>query len=136
MKKKTKSSKSKALYVDGFVLVVPKKKMAAYKKMAEIGRDVWMKHGALDYKECVADDVTPDTQGMKVLTFPKLAKQKKDEVVVFSYILYKSRKHRDEVNAKVMKDSMMNQEKWKDKPMPFDMRRMAYGGFSVLVDAS
>lgn len=130
MKKKTKKNE---FYVDGFVLVVERKKLAAYKKMAEIGRDVWMKHGALDYKECVGDDLSPDMGGMKVMTFPKLTKQKKGEVVVFSYIVYKSRKHRDEVNKKVMKDSMMNEEKWKNKPMPFDMKRMAYGGFKTVV---
>ncbi len=129
MKKKTKND----LYVDGFVLTVLKKNLGAYKKMAIIGRDVWMKHGALDYKECVGEDLNPNMGGMKALTFPKLTKQKKDEVVVFSYILYKSRKHRDQVNAKVMKDAMMNEDKWKDKPMPFDMKRMSFGGFRVLV---
>lgn len=130
MKKKTKKNE---FYVDGFVLVVEKKKLNAYKKMAEIGRDVWMKHGALSYKECVGDDLNPDMGGMRVMTFPKLTKLKKGEVVVFSYIVYKSKKHRDEVNKKVMKDSMMNEEKWKDKPMPFDMKRMAYGGFKTIV---
>jgi uncharacterized protein YbaA (DUF1428 family) len=129
---KKKSNKTE-FYVDGFVLVVEKKKLGAYKKMAEIGRDIWMKHGALDYKECVGDDLTPDMGGMKVMTFPKLTKQKKGEVICFSYIVYKSRKHRDEVNAKVMKDSMMNEKKWKNKPMPFDMKRMAYGGFKAIV---
>ena len=127
--------KSNGLYVDGFVLVVSKAKLPAYKKMALIGKKVWMKHGALDYKECVGDDLKPDMGGMKVLTFPQLTKLKKGELVVFSYIVYKSRKHRDQVNAKVMKDSMMNEEKWKDKPMPFDMKRMSYGGFKVLVSA-
>lgn len=125
--------KQKDLYVDGFVLVVEKKKLAAYKKMAEIGRDVWVKHGALDYKECVGEDLDPDMGGMKVRTFPKLTEVKKNEVVVFSYIVYKSRKHRDQVNAKVMKDSMMNEDKWKGKSMPFDLKKMCYGGFKVLV---
>lgn len=128
-----KKSKNEGLYVDGFVLVVPKNRLTAYKKMAEIGRDVWMKHGALDYKECIGDDLTPDMGGMKAVTFPQLTKLKKGEIVVFSYVVYKSRKHRDEVNAKVMKDSMMNEDKWKNKPMPFDMKRMAYGGFKTIV---
>ena len=131
----TKSKNKKGLYVDGFVLVVPNKNITAYKKMAIIGRNVWMKHGALDYKECVGDDLKPNMRGMKGLTFPQMIKLKKGETIVFSYIVYKSRKHRDEVNVKVMKDSMMNEKKWKDKPMPFDMKHMAYGGFKVLVSA-
>ena len=130
---KNKQKNSRGLYVDGFVLAVPEKNLADYKKMAMIGKKVWMKHGALDYKECVGDDLTPDMGGMKALTFPKLINLKKGEIVVFSYITYKSRKHRDEVNAKVMKDSMMNEKKWKDKPMPFDMKRMAFGGFKTIV---
>ena len=126
-------SKNGNVYVDGFVLAVPKKNLKAYKQMATIGRNVWMKHGALDYKELIGEDLKPNMGGMKILTFPKLIKQKKSELVIFSYIVYKSRKHRDQVNAKVMKDSMMNQDKWKDKPMPFDMKRMAFGGFKTLV---
>jgi uncharacterized protein YbaA (DUF1428 family) len=121
-------------YVDGFVLVVPKKNLEAYKKMARIGGKVWMKHGALEYKECIGEDLAPDMGGMKFTPFPKMTKVKEDELVVFSYILYKSRKHRDQVNAKVMKDSMMNEDKWKNTTMPFDMKRMAYGGFATLVD--
>ncbi len=122
-------TKSKGTYVDGFLLVVPKKKLDEYKKMAEKGSRVWKKYGALDYKECIADDLRP-----KWVTyhFDKAMKAKKDEVVIFSYIVYKSRKHRDEVNAKVMKDPMMNDPKQKN--MPFDMKRMSYGGFQVLVD--
>jgi uncharacterized protein YbaA (DUF1428 family) len=123
-----------AKYVDGFVLVVSKKNLEAYKKMARIGGKVWMKHGALEYKECIGEDLAPDMQGMKFNPFPKMVKAKEDELVVFSYIVYKSRKHRDQVNAKVMKDSMMNEDKWKDTPMPFEMKRMAYGGFTTLVD--
>ncbi len=125
-------AKTQANYVDGFVLVVPKKKLAAYKKMATIGRNVWMKHGAIDYKECVIDDAKPK---WVTFTFPKMAQAKAGEVVVFSYITYKSRKHRDQVNAKVMKDPMMNDPKHKDDPMPFDMKRMAFGGFEVIVSA-
>src|SRR3989338_3353775 len=113
-------------YVDGFVLVVSRKKLNAYKKMAELGRKVWRKYGALDYKECVGDDLNPNMGGMPALTFPKMVKLKKGETVVFSYIVFKSRKHRDQVNAKVMKDPMMNNPDFKD--MPFYINRMAYGG--------
>ncbi len=124
--------KQPAQYVDGYVLVVQKKNLAAYKAMATIGGKVWMKHGALDFKECVMDDPRP----MHVtFTFDKMIQAKKDEVVIFSYITYKSRAHRDAVNKKVMKDPMMDDPKYKDKPMPFDMKRMAYGGFKVLVSA-
>ncbi|MEN9626340.1 MAG: hypothetical protein RL557_668 [archaeon] len=121
-------------YVDGFVLVVPKKKVAIYKKMAQQGRKLWKKYGALDYKECIGDDVHPNTGGMKASSFPQIAKLKKGETVWFSFIVFKSKKHRDQVNAKVMKDPLMSQEHWKDKPMPFDMKRMAYGGFKVSVE--
>jgi uncharacterized protein YbaA (DUF1428 family) len=119
-------------YVDGFVLVVSKKNLPAYLKMAKQGGKVWRKHGALDYKECVIDDPRPK---WVTFTFPKMVKLKPSETVVFSYIVYKSRKHRDAVNAKVMKDPIMNQYDSKKEPMPFDMKRMAYGGFSVIVDA-
>ncbi len=119
-------------YVDGFVLVVPKKNIAAYRRMANEGGRLWKKYGALDYKECVGDDLQP--KGI-TLTFPKAMKVKKSETVFFSYIVFKSRAHRDQVNAKVMKDPSMNDPKYKNKPMPFDMKRMAYGGFKVIVDA-
>jgi len=121
-----------AKYVDGFVLVVPKTKLAAYKKMAQQGGKMWRKYGALDYKECVGEDLNP--QWTK-LTFPKMAKVKKGETVVFSYITYKSRAHRDSVNTKVMKEMEKHAAEYKDKPMPFDLKRMAYGGFQVLVSA-
>lgn len=122
-----------AKYVDGFVLVVPKRKLAQYRKLAELGKKIWMKYGALDYKECVGDDLNPKGGGMKFLKFPKMARAKSGETVVFSFVVYKSRAHRDAVNAKVMKDPSMNDPQWKNKPMPFDMKRMAYGGFKVLV---
>jgi uncharacterized protein YbaA (DUF1428 family) len=122
-------------YVDGFVLVVPKKNVAAYRRMAAIGGKVWRKHGALEYLECVGDDLTPGMGGMPVLTFARLTGLKKNETVWFSFIVYKSRKHRDQVNAKVMKDPMMNSASQKGKPMPFDMKRMAWGGFKAIVDA-
>jgi uncharacterized protein YbaA (DUF1428 family) len=123
-------------YVDGFVFVVPKKNLAVYRKMAQLGKKVWMKHGALDYKECVGDDLRPNAMGgMKPLSFSKMAKTKSGETVWFSFIVYASKKHRDQVNTKVMKDPIMNDPKWKDKPMPFDMKRFAYGGFKVIVGA-
>ena len=120
----------KALYVDGFVLSIPKKNTAKYKKLAQEASEVWMRFGALDYKECMIDDRKPDKN--LVLTFPKLIKTKPGEVVWFSYITYKSRKHRDAVNKKVMayfsKKYANNQ-----MAMPFDMKRFAYGGFKVIV---
>lgn len=123
-------------YVDGFVFVVSKKNLAAYRKMAQGGGKIWKKCGALDYKECIGDDLNPNMGGMPGLTFTKLVKLKKGETVWFSFITYKSRKHRDQVNAKVMKvmNNPKEQKKWKDKPMPFDMKRMAYGGFKAEVD--
>ncbi len=125
-------AKNKANYVDGFLLVVPKAKLADYKKMATLGKKLWMKHGAIDYKECVIDDAKPK---YVTYTFGKAAKQKPSEVVIFSYITYKNRAHRDRVNAKVMSDPAMNDPKYKDKPMPFDMKRMAFAGFKVIVSA-
>lgn len=127
--------KNNKQYVDGFVLVVPKKKLGAYRRLAETIGKLWKKYGALDYKECVGDDLHPNTGGMPMLPFPKMTKAKKGETVVFSFIVFKSRAHRDQVNAKVMKDPFMNDPEWKDKPMPFDMKRVAYAGFKVIVDA-
>jgi alkaline phosphatase len=121
-------------YVDGFVLVVPKKKLGEYREMAQGAGKMWRKYGALDYKECVGDDLSPNTQGMKIFPFPKMIKLRRGETVVFSYILYKSKAHRNKVNAKVMKEMDKEMAKYKDKPMPFDMKRMAYGGFKVIVD--
>lgn len=116
-----------AQYVDGFVLPVPKKNLKAYRRMAQLAGKVWRDHGALDYKECVGDD-------LKVkfgIPFPRLARLKPGDAVFFSYIVYKSRAHRDRVNAKVMKDPRL--AKMMDpKAMPFDVKRMAYGGFKVL----
>ena len=114
-------------YVDGYVLAVPEKNLKAYARMAKMGKEMWMKHGALDYKECVAEDLktkwgTP---------FPRMMKLKPNETVVFSYVVFKSRAHRDRVNAKVIRDmeSMGGM-----KEIPFDAKRMVYGGFKVLVD--
>lgn len=116
-------------YVDGFVVPVPKKKIAAYRRMAQKSGRIWREYGALDFKECVADD----TQVPIGLPFPRLAKLKPNETVFFSFIVYTSRAHRDSVNKKVMNDPRM--AKMMDmKSMPFDVKRMAYGGFKVLVD--
>jgi len=122
-------------YVDGFVLVVPKNKVEEYKKMASEGRDMWMKNGALEYYECIGDDLSSQEMGgMKTLAFPELAKVSPDETVWFSFIIYKSRQHRDEVNKKVMDEMSEKHKDHKDFSMPFDMKRMAYGGFSAEVE--
>lgn len=123
-----------AKYVDGFVLPVPKNKIAEYRKMAKMGAEIWKKFGALEYIEAVGEDLNPKSMGVTFLTFPKLAKTKPGETVVFSFIVFKSRAHRDQVNAKVMKQ-MMSDPKNKDMQMPFDMKRMAYGGFEAIVEA-
>ena len=117
------------MYVDGFVLPVPKKNLGAYRRMATKAGKVWREHGALDYKECVADDVKKG----KLTSFPQSVKLKAGEVVWFSWIVYRNRRQRDAVLKKVMAD-----ERLKDmmdmKNSPFDMRRMIYGGFKVMVD--
>ena len=123
-----------AKYVDGFVIPVPKKQLATYRKMAEMGGKMWKKYGALEYFECVGDDLNPKMGGMKFIKFPQLTKAKPGETVIFSFIVYKSRAHRDAVNAKVMKDPAMNDPQWMDKQMPFDPKRMAYGGFRAIVE--
>lgn len=115
-------------YVDGFVMVVPRKNLAAYKKMAQKGGKVWMKHGALQYMECMGDDI--EIKGIP-LTFSKLQKTKRNEVSFFSFIVFKSRAHRDAVNKKVMADPEMHKG---PKKMPFDFKRMAYGGFKAVVE--
>lgn len=120
-------------YVDGFVLSVPKKNTAKYKKMASEANKVWKKFGALDYKECMIDDVKPDKN--IVFTFPKMAKTKSTEAVWFSFIVYKSKKHRDLVNKKVMDYFAKKYGKDSMKDMPFDMKRMAYGGFKAVVES-
>lgn len=119
-------------YVDGFVLPVPEEKLGEYKKMAMEGGKIWKKHGALEYYECVGDDLASEMMGMKYTKFPKMAKAKPGELIIFSFIVYKSKAHRDSVNAKVMKEFMQD-PKNKDREMPFDMKRMAYGGFETLV---
>jgi uncharacterized protein YbaA (DUF1428 family) len=120
-------------YVDGFVFVVPKKNVAAYKKMARDGAATWIKFGALEYFECVGDDLkTKGGQGMPApLSFTTLTKQKPSETVWFSFIVFKNRKHRDTVNKKVMAFFDKKYANAKNVPMPFDVKRMAYGGFTT-----
>lgn len=117
-------------YVDGYVLVVPKKKVEAYRRMAHKAGKVWKEHGALEFRECVGDDL--NIKGVDK-TFPKLMKLKPSETVFFSWIVYKSRKDRDRVNAKVLKDPRIN-GMMEPKDMPMDPKRMTYGGFKALVD--
>ncbi len=114
-------------YVDGFVVPVPTKKLADYRRLARKHGKIWMSYGALAFTECVADDVKPG----KVTSFPQSVKMKPGETVVFSWIVYKSRRHRDQVNAKVMADPRIAGMDMKS--MPFDGKRMFYGGFKVLV---
>jgi uncharacterized protein YbaA (DUF1428 family) len=114
-------------YVDGFLLPVPRKNLDAYRRLSRKAGKIWREHGALDYKECLADDVS----AKGTASFPRIAGTRPGEAVVFSWIVYKSKAHRNRVNAKVMKDPRM---KFDPKDMPFDVRRMAYGGFKVFVD--
>jgi len=116
-------------YVDGYVLPVPKKNLLAYRRMAAKAGKVWREHGALEFRECVGEDL----KTKKIKSFPSLVKPKPGETVVFSWIVFKSRAHRDAVNAKVMKDPRLA-EMMDMKSMPFDPKRMAYGGFEVMVD--
>jgi uncharacterized protein YbaA (DUF1428 family) len=115
-----------AHYVDGFLLPLPKKSLQAYRRMAQMAGKVWREHGALEFRECVGDDLNVK-MGMP---FPRGIKTKTGETVVFSYIVYKSRAHRDRVNARVMKDPRLA----KMKTMPFDVKRMMYGGFKTIVE--
>jgi len=124
---------TKGNYVDGFVLVIPKKNVAKYKKMATEGAKIWKKFGALDYKECMGNDMHPNMGGVRCLTFPKMTGAKPSEVVWFSFVVYKNKKHRDAVNKKVMEYFNKKYVDKKPEDMPFDMKRMAYGGFSVVV---
>ncbi len=124
-----------AKYVDGFVLVVPTNKIEEYKKMAEGGRDVWMKHGALEYFECRGDELAPQEMGdQKSRAFPEMAGATSNETVWFSFIVFKSKEHRDEVNAKVMAEMEEQMKGQEDMQVPFDMQRMAYGGFQAEVE--
>ena len=128
-------AKTNVGYVDGFVFAIAKKDLAAYRAMARLGARIWKKHGALEYYECMGDDVKPK-KGMSVpggTNFIKMNNAKPSDTVWFSYITFKSKAHRDAVNAKVMKDPAMNDPKYANMPMPLDMKRMAYGGFKVSV---
>lgn len=124
--------KTPATYVDGFVLVIPKKNVLAYKKMAKEAAKTWIEYGALSYKECMMDDAKPKNI---VFTFAKMVQAKPSETVWFSFIEYKNKKHRDTVNAKVMAYFDKKYKDAKDQTMPFDMKRMAYAGFKVEVGA-
>jgi uncharacterized protein YbaA (DUF1428 family) len=117
-----------AHYVDGYVLAVPRKRIDAYRRVAQTAGRVWREHGALEYRECVGDDL--EVKGP--LPFPRTVKAKRGETVVFAWIVFKSRAHRDKVNAKAMKDPRL--ANMDPKSVPVDMKRMAYGGFKVLVD--
>jgi len=125
-------------YVDGFLIPVPKAKLAAYRRFARLGAKVWMEHGALDYKECVADDLFsmfPDANGKftKVPSqFPRMAGTKRGEVVIFSFITFKSKADRNRINKKVMTDPRMNSID--PTEMPVDVKRFGYAGFKVLVE--
>jgi uncharacterized protein YbaA (DUF1428 family) len=116
-------------YVDGFVVPVPKKKVAAYRRMAQKAGRIWREHGALEFRECVGDELKVPMG----LPFPRLAKLRPNETVFFSFIVFKSKAHRNSVNRKVMKDPRMNSMGGLED-MPFDVKRMAYGGFKALVD--
>ncbi len=115
-------------YVDGFLLPVPKKNLRAYRRLAQKAGRIWREHGALEYRECVGDDLNVKM----AVPFPRRIKLKPGETVVFSWIVFKSRAHRDRVNAQVMKDPRL--AKMDPKGMPFDLKRMVYGGFKTLVD--
>ena len=124
------AKKLKGKYVDGFVLPIPRRNLAKYRSMARLSGKIWREHGALEYRECIADDVKPG----RWTSFPQSVKLKKCEVVFFSYITYPSRRARDRINKKVMADPRL--AKWMDpKKMPFDGKRMFWGGFKVSVAA-
>ncbi len=122
-------------YIDGFVIKMPKKNVEAYKKMARLGRKVWMKHGALQYVEAIGDDLAPSPTGPASRVFPKLVKAGADDVVFFSFIVFKNKAHRDRVNKKVMADPAMNDPNFDTQSMPFEMKDMSYGGFKSVVEA-
>ena len=119
-----------ARYVDGFLIPIPRKNVAKYRRMAAKACKIWIEHGALEYRECIGDDMSPKMPA----TFPKMLENKRGDTVIFSWIVYRSKAHRDRVNAKVLKDprllAMMDPEN-----NPFDVKRMLYGGFRVMVEA-
>jgi uncharacterized protein YbaA (DUF1428 family) len=117
-------------YVDGFIVIVPTKNIESYRKIAEVAGKIWMEYGALQFKECVAEDI--EDKGY-CSTFPQTIKPKEDETVLFSFIVFNSRQHRDEVNAKVMEDPRLK-DSCDPENMPFDCKRMTYGGFNTIVE--
>lgn len=117
-------------YVDGFIVPVPRDKLDAYRELSTRSGRIWREHGALEYLECVGDDLA--VQAMGLTSFPRLARAKKGEVVFFSFVVYRSKAHRTRVNKKVMADPRLHMD---GSSMPFDPKRMAYGGFMALVDA-
>lgn len=119
-------------YVDGFVIVIPKRLLGEYRRMSRLGAKLWMKHGAVEYIECIGDDLKDTGMGA---TFPKLLKLKRNELVVFSWIYYKSKSQRNQVNKRVMNDPEMDKMMGEGKSMPFDMKRFYYGGFKTIVEA-
>lgn len=119
-------------YVDGFVIVVPKAKMKVYTKMAKEGKETWMKFGAVSYMECVGDDLKSLYGGLE---YPDMIKAKKTDNIIFSFIVFKNKKHRDSVNKKVHAFFAKKYTDPKDQEMPFDMKHMAYGGFKAFVEA-
>lgn len=124
-----------AKYVDGFVIVIPNDKVEDYKKMAQEGKDSWMKNGALAYYECRGNDLVPQEMGgEKGRAFTEMADATENDTVWFSFIIFKSKEHRDEVNAKVMAEMNEQMKDYEDTRIPFDMNKMAYGGFEVEVE--
>lgn len=119
-----------ARYVDGFVLPVPRRNLDAYRRLARKAGKIWLEHGALEYRECVAEDVQPG----ELTSFPQSVALKRGETVVFAWIVFRSRAHRDRVNAKVLADPRL--ASMDPKTMPFDTKRMIHGGFDVIVDVS
>lgn len=132
MSDRNQDSRVMERYVDGFVIAVPDDRLDAYREMAAEAGKLWIDHGALEYFEGVGDDLDPDMDGMAMRTFPEVAETGEDESVVFSFIVFESREHRDEVNAAVMDDPAMDPDAY-DEGMPFDPARMAYGGFRSIV---
>jgi len=124
-----------AKYIDGFLLVVPKDKTEEYRKMAQMGRDSWMKHGAIAYYETRSDDLAPLEAGeLKSRSFADMASAAANDSVWFSFIVFQSKEHRNEVNSKVMAEMSTQAADYEDMVMPFDMTKMAYGGFQVEVE--
>ena len=122
-------------YIDGYVLTVSKDNLEEYKKMAAEAGKMWIKHGALKYVESVADDFD-SVKEFKGLSFEKLTDLKENETVIFAFVVYKNKEHRDEVNKKVMEDPSMKDPENKNKPMPFELSKMAYAGFKTIVNLS